>query len=207
MPSTTASWLQKARYGANLGAIYLLTIAFAWYAVHPHTTFKSVAITKAEQRPHLIAAKPGVTEISGLPIRIVIPGSSWNGLVVDLPVDQGYYDSASNSWTLSGRHAQFAMVSSLANNVGGDTYIYGHNNDYVFGALRHVTPTVGAIALLYTSNGHIFSYKFVSATNVAPDITSVLKYQGPPIMTIQTCTGSLNEVRTLYRYAFDKVVQ
>lgn len=200
------SWFQKVRFCTNVGAIYLLTIAFAWYAVHPQPAWQTVAITKTSQTPHLPAA-PAVKIISGQPVEIVIPGSAWNGKSVDLPVDPGYYDAATDSWTLSGYRAQFAMISSLANNVGGDTYIYGHNNNDVFGALRHVTPTVGSTALIYTSNGHIFAYSFVSASNVAPDITSVLDYNGPPIMTIQTCTGSFNEVRTLYKYSFDRVVQ
>jgi hypothetical protein len=202
-----ASWLQKVRFCTNIGALYVLTIAFAWYIIHPVSPFKPVSITKSNQKPHVAAIIPTFKVISGLPTRIVIPGSSWDGRVVDLPVDPGYYDSATDSWTLSGYRAQFAMVSSIANNFAGETYIYGHNNDYVFGALRHVTPSVGSTALLYTSNGHIFSYSFVSASNVAPDMTTVLDYKGPPIMTIQTCTGSFNEVRTLYEYNFDKVIQ
>lgn len=196
---------QKVRSCINVGAIYLLTIVFGWLVIHPPAALRP-ATTTIVQRPHVIVAR-NVNVISGLPNKIVIPGSSWNGLVVNLPVDPGYYDPTTGNWTLSGYHAQFAMFSSLANNYGGETYIYGHNNDYVFGALRHVTPTVGSTALLYTTNGHIFSYSFVSASNVAPDVTSVLTYKGRPIMTIQTCTGSFNEVRTLYRYNFDKVIQ
>jgi hypothetical protein len=200
------SWFQKVRFCTNIGTIYLLTIAFAWYAIHPVLMFRPVSITKAAQKPPVPAA-PAINEISGVPVRIVIPGSSYDGTVVDLPVDPGYYDSATDSWTLSGYHAQFATVSNPANNLAGETYIYGHNNDYVFGALRHVTPAVGSTALLYAGNGHVFAYSFVSASNVAPDMTSVLDYQGPPIMVIQTCTGSFNEVRTLYKYNFDKVIQ
>jgi hypothetical protein len=200
------SLLQKVRFCTNIALIYLLTMAFAWYAVRPLSTFKLVSATNIAQKP-LVPVAPDFKVISGLPDRIVIPDSSWNGLVVDLPVDPGYYDAATGTWTLSGYRAQFAMFSSLANNFGGETYIYGHNNDYVFGALRHATPAVGSTALLYTTNGHIFSYSFVSASSVGPDTTSVLAYQGPPIMVIQTCTGSFNEVRTLYLYDFQKVVQ
>jgi hypothetical protein len=200
-----ASWFQKVRFCANVGTLYVLTFAFAWYVIHPLPVFQPVSITKTDKV--YAALQPSFKIISGLPDKIVIPGSSWNGLVVNLPIDPGYYDSATDSWTLSGYRAQFAMVSSLANNFAGETYIYGHNNDYVFGALRHVTPAVGSTALLYTTNGHIFSYSFVSASSVAPDMTSVLDYRGPPIMVIQTCTGSFNEVRTLYAYKFDKVVQ
>ncbi len=207
MQNELSLW-QKVRFCISTGTIYLLTAMFVWYAVHPLPRSNSVRYVSLTTAPkHRLPAQPAIKEIAGLPVRIVIPGSSYEGRVVDLPVDKGYYDQATDSWTLSGYHAQFMTISSLANNLAGDTYIYGHNNDYVFGALRHVTPDPGATALIYTDNGHIFSYGFVSATNVAPDATAVLDYHGPPILTIQTCTGSFNEVRTLYMYNFDKVIQ
>ncbi len=198
------SQAQKVRFYTNIAAIYLLTIAFAWYVIHPLSLFaqtRNVSITRASQKPHLPTA-PKITLIAGRPVRIVIPNSA-----VDLPVDPGYYNSADNSWTLSGYHAQFAMVSTLANNSGGDTFVYGHNNNSVFGPLRHVTPISGAEALIYTDNGHIFSYRFKSVVSLTPNDTSVLHYQGPPMLTIQTCTGSINEWRSLFRFSFDKVVQ
>jgi LPXTG-site transpeptidase (sortase) family protein len=140
--------------------------------------------------------------VSGLPDRITIPASG-----VDLTVIPGYYDSSTDSWTLSGYDAQFAMISALANNEAGQTFIYGHNNDYVFGALRHVTPSVGAQAFVYTTNNHIFAYNFTSVQSVGPNDVSILNYSGSPSLLIQTCTGSLNEWRTEYTFAFNKVVQ
>ncbi len=199
---------QKVRFCFNVATIYLLTIAFGWFVIHPGPHAGSARYVALKTTPRTAApVAPAVKEVSGLPVRLVIPGSSYAGRVVDLPVDKGYYDQASDSWTLSGYHAQFMTVSSLANNFAGETYIYGHNNNDVFGALRHVTPAVGSTALVYTDNGHVFSYRFTSSTNVPPDATSVLDYHGPPILTIQTCTGSFNEIRTLYSYSFDRVVQ
>lgn len=200
---TELSLLQRVRFVFNVTALYAATVFIIGIA----------AFSPSHQAPYRYAAyrqvpvAPAVKVISGVPVRIVIPGSSWLGQVVDLPVDKGYYDASTGEWTLSGYHAQFMTISSLANNVSGQTYIYGHNNDYVFGALRHVTPAVGAQALLYTDTGHVFSYSFTSVTSVAPDSTAVLDYHGPPILTVQTCTGSFNEVRTLYTFTFDKVVQ
>jgi len=197
------SILQKARFVFNVTALYLFTLSIVGLAVHP--LGQPVQTRLAAYRTVPIA--PAVKLVSGLPVRIVIPGSSWQGQVVDLPVDKGSYDASSGEWTLSGYHAQFMTISSLANNLSGQTFIYGHNNDYVFGALRHVTPAPGAQALLYTDNGHIFSYKFENVTDVAPDATTVLDYHGPPVLTVQTCTGSFNQVRTLYTFAYDKVLR
>jgi Sortase domain len=195
------SLTKKVRFVFNVFGLYLVTAVIAWAALHPGPR---VQIRYAAYKAVPVA--PTVKVIAGIPVRIVIPGSSYQGQVVDLPVDKGYYDPASG-WMLSGYHAQYMTISSPANNFSGQTFIYGHNNDYVFGALRHVTPSPGAQALIYSDNGHVFSYSFVSSTDVAPDATAVLDYHGPPILTIQTCTGSFNEVRTLYYFKFDRLVQ
>lgn len=200
---------RRIRYYSNLSAIYLLTVLSAWAIMHPvHllSNTRTVALTRSQQQPH-IPVDPKSTLVSGRPVRIVIPGSSYNGTSIDLTVDAGYYDSASGAWTLSGLNAQFAMISTLANNFSGDTFIYGHNNDHVFGALRHVTPNKGSLAFIYTDNGHILAYSFQSTVSLSPVDTSVLQYNGPPMLTIQTCTGSVNEWRTMYRYSFDRVIQ
>ncbi len=195
------AWFQKVRYYNSVYLVYLLTILFGWYAIHPVAALghkPSTAISQIKSAPFIPIAAPVV----GKPVRIVIPASG-----VDLPIDDGSYDSVTNSWTLSGLRAQYATISSLANNSNGDTFIYGHNNNSVFGALRHNTPAVGAQALIYTDNGHIFAYNFQSVLSLTPDDTSVLDYQGPPILTIQTCTGTVDEWRTLFKFDFDKVVQ
>lgn len=197
------SWPRKLRFFTNIAILYLLTIGFGWYILRPATALAhpTSAISRSSQKPYT-PSTPKFSVISGLPVRIVIPSDG-----VDLPVDPGYYNATTNAWTLSGYRAQFAMISTVANNLSGDTFIYGHNNDYVFGALRHVTPAPGATALIYTDNGHIFAYSFVSSVSLGPDDTSVLSYQGPPMLTIQTCTGSVNEWRTMYKFSFSKVVQ
>lgn len=199
-----SNWLIKLGYITKILVLYGLTITFAAYLLQPLSPLKSirpVSLTRAEQRPHVpLVAK--INTISGLPVRLVIPGSS-----LDVPIDPGYYNASDGSWTLSGYRAQFAMVSTLANNQSGETFIYGHNNDFVFGALRHVTPSPGALAFIYTDNNHIFEYSFVSTASLSPDDVSVLSYQGAPMLTIQTCTGSINEWRTMYNFAFKAVVQ
>lgn len=195
---------QKFRFYFSSGVIYAVTLAFGWYVLRPLPSLShthTIALTRSAQKP-FVPVKPQVVTISGRPIRIVIPGSS-----LDLTVDPGYYNSDTGEWTLSGYHAQFAMSSTLANDQGGETFIYGHNNNYVFGALRHNTPAVGAEAFIYTDNGHIFAYKFTDAKSVQPDDVSVLNYAGAPILVIQTCTGSLNEWRTMYHFDFERVVQ
>jgi sortase (surface protein transpeptidase) len=197
------SWSRIVKFYAKAISVYGLMVVFIWLAVRPvdslaHT--RTVSITKSPTSQFV--AMPKITLVSGIPDQIVIPSES-----VNLPVDEAYYNPTSATWTLSGYRTQFLMSSAPANNVGGETFIYGHNNDYVFGALRHHTPAVGATALVYTTNGHILSYIFESVRSVGPNDVAVLNYQGPPILLIQTCTGSLNEWRTMYKFDFYKVIQ
>lgn len=183
-------------YG-SVAAVYLLTLLFAWYAFYPFVAPKRPVL--AETRRTFAAPPPAavnqVTVTSGIPVRIVIPA-----LGIDLPVDPGRYNSADNSWTLSSRHAQYAETTAPANDYSGNTFIYGHRNKYVFLYLYRLE--VGDRVLIYTSNNNIFSYNFVGAETVAPDDTSILDYQGPPTLTIQTCSGIWNESRQMFKFDF-----
>lgn len=202
-------WVKDLLYRGKILCLYGITALIAWASFSPITHVDSINptdLSRSAQKP-FIPVRPKVVVVSGMPDRITIPGSSWDGQSVDLTVIPGYYDAASDSWTLSGYDAQFAMMSVLPNNFTGQTFIYGHNNDYVFGALRHNTPYVGEPAYVYTSNSHIFEYKFVSVENLGPTETSVLNYNGPSTLLIQTCTGSLNQWRTEYKFSFYRIVQ
>jgi sortase (surface protein transpeptidase) len=195
-----SKWVIKAHYFLKLAIIYGITIFFGWYCIRPYHEVVSLTNLTKTTRTELEADQV-IKVIAGLPVRVVIPASA-----IDIPVDPGYYNPDTDTWTLSGYRAQFDMSSMLANNTGGDSFIYGHNNDFVFGSLRHTTPQIGAIAYVYTANGHIFQYSFSQVYSIGPTDTSVLFAGGPPTLTIQTCTGSLNEWRTMYIFNFDKVL-
>lgn len=180
--------------------VSVLGIGFALYT--PYVSAKAPMVPSPSQKVRTQPTAPAVKRIAGEPVRITIPSES-----VDLPIVPGAYDPSTDSWTLYGYKAQFATVSAPANNIGGETFIYGHNNDYVFGALRHVTPSVGAEAFLYTNNNHVFAYTFEKSWSVGPYDVGTLDYQGPPVLLIQTCTGSFNELRTMYLFNFEKVMQ
>lgn len=192
----------RVRFYCTAGLLYaivLFFIGFVTLPISPITHSRQVAFTNSTIKT--VSRTSSIPLIRGVPVRLVIPGSA-----IDVPVNPGYYSASTGQWTLSGYYAQYAVVSSLANNETGETFIYGHNNDFVFGSLRHNTPLAGATALIYTANGHILSYVFQSVTSLGPTDTSILNYNGPPILMIQTCTGSLNEWRTEYIFSFNKVV-
>jgi LPXTG-site transpeptidase (sortase) family protein len=192
------SRFKKVRYYSSVAGLYLLMLLFAYCVFRPAILPSRPVVALASPAPKPIA--PEVKIVSGKPIRILIPD-----LNIDLPVDEGNYDPTDNSWTLSGYHAQFATPSMPANDHDGNTFIYGHNNKYVFGSLKHIIP--GTVAKIYTDNDHIFSYIFESTVTVVPEDVSILNYKGPSIMTIQTCSGAWNEQRQMFKFNFDKADQ
>jgi len=138
--------------------------------------------------------------ISGKPIRITIPSSN-----IDLHIDDGGYDKTTKTWTLSETHAQFATISTVANNQKGTTFIYGHGTDAVFGKIGTNHPPVGTSAYLYADNGHVFAYKLRVIEDKNPTDTEIFHQisSGPPRLIVQTCTGMFSEWRTMFIFSFD----
>jgi LPXTG-site transpeptidase (sortase) family protein len=198
MQNERTSDFRKARFYSSVTLLYGLTLLFAFFAFKPITNATSNLAASTNLPVELVKAQPVNRIVSGKPLRIVI-----SSVGIDLPVEEGRYNEFDGTWSLSGYHAQFAMMSPLANNSDGNTFIYGHNNKYVFGPIKKITP--GSNAQIYTDNGRIFNYIYESTYAVTPDNTSVLDYQGPAILTVQTCSGAWNEQRQMYIFKFDKV--
>lgn len=207
MMSEELSVFKKVRFALCVSLIYIATITGAWltlFPASPRDTSASALVQRVPAHsPVTASSAPTPKLISGQPVRLVIASAG-----IDLPVDEGYYHAEDNSWTLSSTHAQFAMMSAISNNVSGNTFIYGHGTDAVFGPLGARTPAPGTEALVYTDNDHIFSYQFDSTRKLTPKDTFILdSYNGPPILTLQTCTGSFSEWRSMFQFHFDKVMQ
>lgn len=166
---------------------------------------QSAAVPKVSASPFAADAKHGVTpaaqpqqRIEGLPVRIQLPP-----LHIDLPIIKGYHNARTQTWTLTKTNVQYAVDTPLANNVGGNTFLYGHNRREVFRDLAKIK--LGAEALVTTDNGHVFTYVFKGAIETAPSDDSLFAYQGPPIMTIQTCSGLWYQNRQLFTFALKDV--
>lgn len=192
------SSLNKIRFYGSVIAVYGLTLLFGlhmatntgWLHKKPHYIHYD---------PHLpITLTKAVVVTAGKPVRVTVPR-----LAIDLPIDDGIYDEANQTWTLSGYRAQFALASVVANDYQGNTFIYGHNNPDVFGKLKQLAP--GDTMELYTDNGLVFSYTYTAYDDLQPDDGSIFSYQGPPVATIQTCSGAWNELRRMYHFNFTAV--
>lgn len=142
-----------------------------------------------EIKPVRIEGKPATIEVVSVGI--------------NLPIVDGYYDYTRASWTLTLDKAQFGVMTALANNQSGNTYIYGHNRKGVFMSLPGVK--VGDIAKVTTENNKVFTYRFREAVTTTPSDASLLAYDGSPILSLQTCTGFRYKDRTLFIFDFEKV--
>lgn len=129
--------------------------------------------------------------ISGVPAHIDIPHAN-----ISVDVEPGHYNKASQTWTLSTTKAEYATITPKANNGNGNTFIYGHNRWAVFYKLLNVHT--GDEAILTTTDHHKFVYKMASRRDTNPNDDSLFRYQGPPILTLQTCSGFWYQNRSLF---------
>jgi sortase A len=143
--------------------------------------------------------EPAVMKINlGIPTRIVVPSVG-----IDLPVQMGFYDPTTQTWTLDKSSAFYAVNSVPANDNNGATLIYAHAQNGLFVKLPDISQ--GATAQVYTDSGKIFSYTFASTRKVKPDDMSVFDNTGTPTLTLLTCSGVFDTYRTLVSFSFSGV--
>lgn len=138
--------------------------------------------------------------LQGAPTRITIPR-----LQLELPIEKGYYDPTSKTWNVSETAAQYATITPPLNTKGGNTFIYGHNLPAVFGRLPELST--GDMIILTTDTGHKLSYRLTSKRETNPNDDSLFYYSGPPIVTVQTCSGLFDQNRQLFTFELSGVLQ
>lgn len=125
-----------------------------------------------------------VAPTHGNPVRITVPA-----LGIDLPVAEGTYNAAAETWSVSTKQANYATNTAPANNVAGDTLIYAHNTKDVFGSLKNLGATDSVF--VYTDNGQIFEYSFAEHAVVAPtDTVAISDTDGNADLKLMTCDGT-----------------
>lgn len=193
---------RAARFYSSVSVLFAATLLFAWYVINPYnfTGHKPRTLALSSSLSHSKAKETIIDRVivTGKPLRLVIPS-----LAIDLPVDEGNYNEAEQTWTLSAKHAQFALPSMNANNIRGNTLIYGHYNKDVFYNLKKVQPM--SFAEVHTDNGHLFIYAFKQSEQLKPDDVTVFDYQSYPMLTLQTCSGSFYEYRQMFHFSLVSV--
>jgi LPXTG-site transpeptidase (sortase) family protein len=141
---------------------------------------------------------PAKATVSGFPSHIAVPSVD-----ISVDIDPGYYNKSSQQWTLSLTKAEYATITPLPNDANGNTFIYGHNRWDVFYKLLKVQA--GDQAIVTTTNHHTFTYQMTGQRDTKPTDTSLFTYKGPPILTLQTCSGFWYQNRSLFVFKRVKV--
>lgn len=192
--------LRRLRFISSISIIYILTIGTI-AGILQSSHFFGASVEAEQPIQHIKVVKKPIV-ISGKPTHITIDGTA-----IDLPLIDGYYDAASDSWTLSNTEAQFAVISSRANNQQGTTFIYGHGTTAVFGEIGEHHPPLGTTAHISTDSGRTFTYSLVDIHDYTPNDTSILRNlnDGPPRLIVQTCSGALSQWRTMFIFHYQGV--
>lgn len=134
-----------------------------------------------------------VPTVQGKPVSINIPS-----LNLTVAITDGIYYEKSRTWSLSNTQAHYALMTPPVNNKNGNTFIYGHNRKGVFNTLSKMQ--LGDRAIVTTDNGHKFVYQLKQTLETDPYDDSLFRYQGPPILTLQTCSGRWYQNRQLFTF-------
>lgn len=137
---------------------------------------------------------------SGRPVRVIIPSVN-----INVAIEEGNYFKETKSWNVSKTSAHFANQTSLPNNQENNTLIYGHNSTNIFGKTKDLKQ--GDKLYLETDNNLVFEYQYTDQLKTKPTDISVFAYQGPPRLTLLTCTGFLNKERMFMFFEFLSVKQ
>jgi len=165
----------------------------------------AIAASQSASTSQVAAAPPQTQQapqapqaVSGHPVRIVAPTVG-----VDMPVVDGFYDKTTGDWTLYSDKAQFAAMTTEPNDKEGQTFIYGHATQRVFGKLLNMHN--GDQVAVYTNNGYKFTYTLKETEVVTPQNTGILSYTGSARLLLQTCVGAFSEDRKFFILDFTKV--
>ncbi len=187
------------------------TDSISFYGITAVLNLLAVSVLVVVLNTDVIASKIGVqaTPIfssqkrkvkSGVPTEIRVASLS-----IKLPVEPGHYNDVDGSWTLNNTSTFFALPSMPANDLKGNTLIYGHNTDKVLGKLKSIE--LGSELEVKTDSGYIFTYIYSGEKHVTPTDTSIFTYDTAPTLTLQTCTGSWDQLRGMYTFSFKEVTK
>ncbi len=131
---------------------------------------------------------------NSIPAALSIPN-----IQLEVLIEDGQYDQESDSWNISDSFAYYAKESQPLSSKLGNTVIYAHNKNHLFGNLRDLSP--GDTAEIIDANG--FSYQFTYQTNIetSPKDTSVFYSDDFHQLVLITCSGFFDQYRSLYFFS------
>lgn len=143
----------------------------------------------------LLASYSQESNQKAVPIHITISppaGEGRNTIQLQI-VEAGKVEGA---WTVSPSAANHVHGSAIPGEAG-NTIIYGHNLNTVFGYLVDSRP--GDSVRIYTNDGKLHQYKISEIHIVDPSQTALLSPATTEVLTLYTCTGLLDSLRFVAR--------
>jgi LPXTG-site transpeptidase (sortase) family protein len=190
-------WVKLIPLYAVFGVLGFLAVYIRQEQSHQVTVVAQQANQTISEKKNEV---PAETPITGKPARIIAERAG-----INLPIVNGIYNTKTNEWVVKDGVGNFATVTRQLSNQAGTTLIYGHNNSYTFGRLNSLTN--GDEVIVYSQEGHIFKYKFVSAEDVKPDDVSVFQnLDGKPMLKLLTCSGTWFQNRHIITLSLEQAV-
>lgn len=120
-----------------------------------------------------------VQNISNPPVKIEIPKTKTNLVVEPGSINDGV-------WSISEDGASHLITSSTPGN-GGNTVIYAHNKNDLFGPIRWLN--IGDEILVTNYDGQTLHYKIIETLTIEPDVIEYVLPKSEETLTLYTCTG------------------
>lgn len=125
------------------------------------------------------------------PINILVPSVD-----LSLPIEIGNYDYQSHSWPINDTSAFYASVTSQLNTSAGQTVLYAHNKNNLFGKVKQLKNDDSIIIIDDTNQK--FTYSLSRRKIVKPNDTAVFyEKSDKPTLVLITCDGLFDENREL----------
>lgn len=150
-----------------------------------HAIFRFRALSISDR---ILDTHTATTSASMLPVRILV------GKDIDLPVVPA--GKINGVWTISSTAANHVSNSASPGETG-NTIIYAHNADRLFGKLSGVVP--GTVVRIRTTDGVLHSYRVTNRLTVTTAETSWLEPSDEEVLTLYTCTGFMDRYRLVVR--------
>lgn len=175
-----------------MAAVALLPVVQHDWKLHSAQNSGRAAALASSQRPAAM--------VSGTPNRIVVPAAG-----IDLSVVKGSI-APNGLWTVAATQANYAGTTANPSTHEGRPLIYGHATSQVFGPLLDLKA--GAIAYVYTQNGHLFTYRYTGESHdVVPSDTSIFKELSRGTgLVLMTCDGQWYQYRHLMSFDLEKAI-
>ena len=123
-------------------------------------------------------------------MRPIVPTHIYIKWFIDTDIEPQVYEQG--EWTVSENAASYLMQSAPIG-TNGNSIIYGHNKNHLFGPIRWLIKD-DQIRIV-NKKGQDFAYQVIETKTVTPENVEILSPSKDSTLTLYTCTGFLDKQR------------